>query len=392
MALAIRTSPAYDAHVRAGAVFREKNGWHRVDYFQTNESLGHADRRPLGPGGDLWSAAVEAEHRTVRQSVGLFDLTSFGKLAVSGPGAPALLEHLCSNRVTRGVGTVTYTQMLNTGGGVVADVTVTQLGSEEFFVVTGTSALEHDLDWVLEHAHAFPPVAVTNVTSAWSCFGVWGPLARDVVSTLTAVPLESAAFPYMTSQPGVLAGAPVRLTRLTFVGELGWEIYVPTEYGRFIWQRLADAVATAGGLRCGYRAIDSLRAEKGYLYLGADLTPDRPPTAAGLGPFVRTDKEFVGRDAVLAAGDPGEVLRCFVLDGRWYQLSGAESVRFPGGPTVPVTSGGMGYTVAAAIGFAYLPAGVVSGDAVEVQVADEWVPGHVVDQPLYDPSGARIRA
>lgn len=392
----MRTSPAYDAHVAAGAVFREKSGWHRVDYFAANESRGDPLRRPLGPSGTSWSPAIEAEHRATRESVGLFDLTSFGKIEVSGPSAGALLEVVCSNVVSRGPGRLTYTQMLNPHAGVVADVTVAQVLEDTFVVVTGTSALAHDIAWIRSHAaelhgRSTDSVVVRDVTSAWSCFGLWGPLARDVLAPLVSEPLDSAAFPYMSVRDVSIGGVPVRMSRVTFVGELGWEIYAPSEYGRWLWQQLSAAAEAHDGLRCGYRAIDSLRAEKGYLYLGADMTADRTPYASGLGAFVRLDKHFVGRLALGTADQPGERLACLTLNNSWYLLQGGERVRLLDGRTTRVTSAGVGYTVDASIGFVFLPADVAPGTSLTVEADDQNLAATVVSQPLYDPSGARIR-
>jgi 4-methylaminobutanoate oxidase (formaldehyde-forming) len=288
--------------------------------------------------------------------------------------------------------------MLNPGGGVVADVTVGRLADDLFLVVTGTSALDHDLRWLVDHVDDLSDedrasVSVRDVTSAWACFGVWGPLARDVLAPVVDVPLDSAAFPYMRIRAARLADTvPVRMSRVTFVGELGWEVYVPTEYGRSVWELLSDAVAAVGGLRCGYRAIDSLRVEKGYLYLGTELTADRTPVASGLRRYVSGDKEYVGKDHVLQAGPPAEQLVCLTLDGSWVLLDGGEPVLLRDGRASTVTSGGLGYTVGLAVGFAFLPSDVTEGSPVEVLVDGRALEARVARQPLYDPSGSRIRA
>jgi glycine cleavage system aminomethyltransferase T len=397
MTTPLRTSPAYDAHSAAGAVFREKSGWHRVDYLATNESRGDSDRAPLGPSRALWSPAIEAEHRATRRTVGLFDLTSFGKIEVSGPGAGALLESVCANIVSREQGRLTYTQMLNAYGGVVSDVTVGRVDEDTFVVVTGTSSLIHDLAWIRSHAAVMlragsDYVTVRDITSAWCCFGLWGPLARDALAPLINRPLDSADFPYMSMREARIGDVPVRMSRVTFVGELGWEIYAPTEFGRGLWQVLSAAANHCGGLRCGYRAIDSLRAEKGYLYLGADITSDRTPHASGLSAFVSQQKAFVGREALDAAGQPSERLACFTLDGAWYLLQGGENVHLADGFTGRVTSAGLGYTVGASIGFAFLPSDLLPGTSLAVEVDHEFLPATLVSQPLYDPDGRRIRA
>lgn len=388
----LRASVAYDSHVRAGGVFREKSGWQRVDYFESNASLGDPTKRPQGPTSAAWSPAIEAEHHATRERVGLFDLSSFGKIEVSGPGASPLLEWVCSNRVTRGTGKVTYTQMLNDAGGVVSDVTVSQVADSEFLVVTGTSSLPHDLEWLSSRRAAFDPVTVRDATSGYSCFGLWGPAAREVLSRLTDIDLSSTALPYMTTATGHIGDIPVRLVRVTFVGELGWEIYAPTEYGLGLWEQLTEAITSVGGLRCGYRAIDSLRVEKGYLYLGADLRADRTPVAAGLAKFVAPGKLFLGAEAVRRDAQSLDVLRCFVLEDSWTPLQGGELVCLADGATGTVTTGGIGYTLGSAVGFAYLPSSAVPGAQLSVEIDGTWANARLADQPLYDPAAARIRA
>lgn len=388
----IRTSSAYEAHVAAGASFADKKGWRRVNYFGVNEGRGDSSRRPAGPGSELWSAAIEAEHRAVRERVGLFDLTSFGKVQVTGGAASEVLEKLCTNIVSRGPGILTYTQMLNEQGGVIADVTVAHVDDDSFLVVTGTSALDHDLERLRRYAQERDGIQVHDVTSGFVCYGVWGPFARDVLQPLVDVSLDSTDFPYMTTETATIGGAHVRLSRVTFVGELGWEIYAPSEYGASLWTELEAAVQAVDGLRCGYRAIDSLRSEKGYLYLGVDLPATRTPLECGLGMFMRPVKEFVGRDAVLAKDPPTEVLRALTLDDEWYAMQGGEVVQFPSSGASTITSAGLAYTLGQAVGFAFMPAEIVPGTAVKVLLGDRTVSATVVAQPLYDPKGMRIRA
>jgi len=388
----LRTSPAYPAHVAAGALFGEKSGWERVNYYRSNEVLGSEDGRPLGWAGRLWSPAIEAEHRATRDTAGLFDETSFGKLEVSGPAAAALLEGLCDNRVARGPGRVTYTQMLNARGGIECDVTVAQVSAQTFQIVTGTAFAGHDLDWIRSHAPRDGSVSVRDVTSQWACFGLWGPLAREILQPLTPQPLDGAAFPYLALRETTVGPAPVRMIRVTFVGELGYELYVPTEYGAALWDALVAAGTPQGMLRCGYKAIDSLRAEKGYRYWGSDITPDDTPYEAGLGFCVKPDKDFLGRDALLAAGSPTRRLVCVTLDDARRQVLGNEPVRVSGRTVGRVTSGAIGFTVGASIAFAYLPVADASvGTRVEVLAFGDWVPGVVVEEPLYDPAGERVR-
>jgi glycine cleavage system aminomethyltransferase T/glycine/D-amino acid oxidase-like deaminating enzyme len=382
----LKTSPAYAWHRDHGAVFGEKGGWERVNYYAPHEVLGDATRRPLGWAGHLWSPAIEAEHRATREAVGLFDETSFAKIEVSGPGAAELLERLCDNRVARGVGRITYTQMLNPRGGIECDFTVTQVDDAVFQIVTGTAFGGHDLSWIRRQAP--PEVAVRDVTSAWTCFAIWGPRSRDALAPLTPLPLD---FPYLTMRTTTVGGAPARLLRVTFVGELGWEVYVPTEHGATVWGLLADRVAAEGGLPCGYKAIDSLRAEKGYRYWGSDITGDETPYEAGLGFCVRTDKTFVGSDVL--DPDPTRRLACLTLADPLRAVLGNEPVRVDGQTVGRVTTGAIGHTVAASIAFAYLPReAAVPGTDVQVLVFGDWVDGVVAQEPLYDPAGGKVRA
>ncbi|MCX6431642.1 MAG: aminomethyltransferase family protein [Actinobacteria bacterium] len=249
-----RTSPAYEAHLGAGAAFHINSGWRRVDYFADNQSPEHEALRPAGYEGAAWSSAVVSEHVAVRTTAGLFDFSTFGKIEVAGPGASSLLEWVCSNRVSRGPGRITYTQMLNESGGVIGDFTVSQLGPERFVAITNTGALAHDLEWISAQAQnpSSPidgPVTITDVTNGWACFGLWGPLARDILQPMVDTSLATADFPYMQFRDASIGGVAVRLARVTFVGELGWEIYVPTGYGRWLWQELSEAVSAAGGRR-----------------------------------------------------------------------------------------------------------------------------------------------
>jgi 4-methylaminobutanoate oxidase (formaldehyde-forming) len=392
----LRVSSAYGAHLAADAEMGEKSGWERVSYYRSNAAGGEEAKRPLGWAGKLWSPAIEAEHRATRERAGLFDESSFGKLEVAGPGAADLLERLCDNRVARGVGRLVYTQMLNTRGGIECDVTITALSEDTFQIVTGTAFAGHDLAWIRRHAPRDGSVQLRDVTSAWACFGLWGPRARDILQPLTPQPLATTDFGYLTMRETTVGSAPVRMARVTFVGELGWELYAPTEYGATLWGELVEAGLPHGMLRCGYKAIDSLRAEKGYRYWGLDVTPDDTPYEGGLGFCVRMDKDsFVGRSALQAPGaaEPARRLACLTLDDPLRQVLGNEPVRAGGRTVGRVTSGAVGYWVDRSIAFAYLPAEVaVPGTPAEVLVFGEWAPARVQQEPLYDPEGARIRA
>jgi glycine cleavage system aminomethyltransferase T/glycine/D-amino acid oxidase-like deaminating enzyme len=383
----LRVSSAYAWHRDHGAAFGEKSGWERVNWYESNAPAGDEALRPRGWAGRLWSPAIGAEHVACRERAALFDESSFAKIEVAGPGAADYLEWLCDNRVARGVGQISYTQMLNARGGIECDFTVTRVEEELFSIVTGTSFGNHDLSWIRRSAPADGSVRVSDVTSRWACFGLWGPRARDVLGPLTPDPLE---FGYMTMHDIAVGDVPVRALRVTFTGELGWELYCPTEFGAGLWRALWEAGEPHGLAAGGYRAIDTLRLEKGYRVWAADITPDETPHEAGLGFCVRDDKQFAGREA-LEGREPTKRLRCLVLEDPRSVALGNEPVRVGGEIVGRVTTGGYGYTVGRSIAYAYLPPGHDVGTAVEVDIFGRWVRGEVAAEPLFDPRGERVR-
>ena len=370
-----------------GAAFGEKSGWERVNWYEANAAAGDETLRPRGWAGQLWSPAIGAEHVACRERAALFDESSFAKIEVAGPGAARFLEWLCDNRVAREVGQITYTQMLNRRGGIECDFTVTRVEEELFSIVTGTAFGNHDLSWIRRHAPDDGSVRVNDVTARWACFALWGPRARDVLAPLTPDPLD---FGYMTMRELAVGDVPVRALRVTFAGELGWELYCPTEYGAGLWRALWEAGEPHGLVAGGYRAIDTLRLEKGYRVWAADITPDETPHEAGLGFCVKDDKAFLGRDG-LADRAPAKRLRCLVLDDPRSVALGNEPVRVDGEIVGRVTTGGFGYTVGRSIAYAYLPPACDVGAAVEVDIFGQWIAGTVAAEPLFDPRGERVR-
>ena len=392
----LRLSPTYERLQELGAVFGEKSGWERANWFEPNAVRGDESLRPRGWAGRLWSPAIGAEHRACREAAALFDETSFAKLDVVGPGAAGFLEGLCDNRVARDVGAVTYTQMLNQRGGIECDFTVTRLAEERFRIVTGTAFGQHDSAWIRAHAPDDGSVVVEDVTSRFACLGLWGPAAREILQPLTDADLGNETFPYMRARQLSVGHVPCLAVRVTYVGELGWELYCPTEFGRRLWDTIWTAGAEHGLVAGGYKAIDSLRLEKGYRVWGADITPDETPFEAGLGFAVKLDKgDFIGREALVAAQDePLErKLACLVLEEPRAVALGSEPVRMDGEVLGRVTSGGFGYSVERSIAYAYVPAGSAEpGRPVEVEIFGDWVAGEVAEEPLWDPAGERIRA
>jgi 4-methylaminobutanoate oxidase (formaldehyde-forming) len=393
----LRTSPTYSRLEALGAAFGEKSGWERPNWFEANAAAGDEALRPRGWAGMHWSPAIGAEALATRRAAALFDETSFAKIEIAGPGAAAFLQGLCANDVDRALGSVTYTQMLNRRGGIECDFTVTRLGPERFLIVTGTAVGNHDLGRIRGHAPEDRSVTVTDVTSGRACFGLWGPRARDILAPLTRDDISDAAFPYLTARQIAIGSVPVLALRVTYVGELGWELYPPTEYAAGLWDLLWAAGQEHGLVAGGYRAIEALRLEKGYRAWSSDITPDETPFEAGLGFAVRLDKgvDFVGREALVAANaaGPRKRLRCIVLDDPGSVALGNEPVRVDGEVVGRVTSGGYGFAVERSIAYAYLPPDRAAiGTRGEVEVFGRWVGCEVVAEPLYDPAGERLRS
>ena len=393
----LRTSPTYELLGELGASFGEKGGWERPNWFESNAAAGDEAWRPRGWAGEHWSPAIGAEALATRTTAALFDETSFAKIEVSGPGAVAFLGQMCANDVDRPVGTITYTQLLNTRGGIEADLTVTRTGETSFLIVTGTAVGNHDAAWLRKHLPEDDSVTLRDITAARVCFGLWGPRARDILQPLTRDDLSNAAFPFLTAREITVGSVPLLALRVTYVGELGWELYAPTEYGRALWTALWDAGRPYGMVAAGYRAIDALRIEKGYRVWSSDITPDETPFEAGLGFAVALDKEleFIGRHALVTAkaAGPRKRLRCLVLDDPRSVCLGNEPVRVDGEVVGRVTSGGYGFAVERSIAYAYLPPDRAAfGTRGEIEVFGDWIGFEVVREPLYDPESARIRA
>lgn len=390
----LKMAPTYDRLAGLGATFGEKSGWERANWFRSNEDPSHEDRRPRGWAGEHWSTAIVTEHLACRERVALFDESSFGKIDVEGPASVEFLQWICAKDVDRSVGTVIYTQLLNARGGIESDLTVTRLGEDRFRLVTGTAFGNHDLGWIRRRLEDRDDVRVRDVTGTYGCLGVWGPLAREVLAPLTSADLSNATFPYMSAQEVVVGSVPCLAQRVTYVGELGWELFVPAELALSLLDTLLEAGEPHGIVPAGYRAIDSLRLEKGYLAWGVDITPEEDPFQAGLGSAVDMNRGFFGREALLArrAEDRPKLVGLFLQNTRAMVL-GNEPV-FDGGRVVSrVTSGGIGYAVDRSIALAYLATDLTdAGRQLSVEVFGERVPAIVADGPAWDPKGERIRA
>ena len=410
----LRLSPTYPRLTALGASFGEKSGWERPNWFEPNANRfplplageGQGGGRPPGWAGHHWSPAIPAEHRATRERAGLFDETSFAKIEVSGRGALGFLQRLCDNEMDRPVGSVTYTQMLNRRGGIECDFTVTRLDEDRFLIVTGTAFGNHDLGWMRKHDPLDGSITLEDVGASRACLGLWGPRARDILQPLSGADLSNDAFPYLTAQPITVGAIPCLALRVTYVGELGWELYCPIDRGLELWDALWQAGSALGMVAGGYRAIDSMRLEKGYRVWSTDITPEDNPYEAGLGFTVRLGKpiDFIGKEALIKAKADGVTrrLRPLLLDDGSAIALGGEPVRLSpspsgggqgGGIIGRVTSGGYGYTIDRSIAYAYLPsAQAAPGTSAQVQVFGRWVPATVAREPLYDPAGERIRS
>ncbi len=393
----LRLSPTYPRLVELGCAFGEKSGWERPNWFESNAAAGDESLRPRGWAGQHWSPAIGAECLATRNAAALFDETSFAKIEISGAGSLAFLQRLCDNEMDRPIGRITYTQMLNRRGGIECDFTVTRLAEDRFFIVTGTAFGNHDLGWIRKHAPDDGRLTVRDLTSSLACIGLWGPLARQILAATTTDDLSNEAFPYLSMREITVGHVPVTALRVTYVGELGWELYCPMEYGAPLWDTLWAAGQPRGMLAGGYRAIDSLRLEKGYRVWSSDITPEETPYEAGLGFAVRLNKatEFIGRDALVAAREAGprKRLACLVIDDPRSVALGNEPVRVAGEVVGRVTSGGYGFAVERSIALAYLPPSLVEvGQRAEVEIFGEWVGCTVSAEPLFDPAGERIKA
>jgi glycine cleavage system aminomethyltransferase T/glycine/D-amino acid oxidase-like deaminating enzyme len=382
-----------------GCVFGVKNGWERSDYFEPGKPwrMAGADQRKFGWSKPPWFERVDAEHAAFRERVGIIDMSSFGKIEVSGPGAIALLEHVADNRIDRPVGRVVYTQFLNRRGGIVADVTVTRLAKDRFRVVTGAGYVDGDLGWLRSNVQqGDEPVDLRDVTEDLSVIGLWGPRARDVLEKVSSDDVSNESFPFLTARTIEIAGAPVLAQRITYVGELGWELYVDPVLAVQVWDRLMAAGSPHGIAPGGYRVLDSLRIEKGYRYFGTDITPSDTPLDAGLGFCVDLEKgDFVGRDALVRARDgrPRPRIRTVVVgDEEYVTIYGGEAVHAEGRVVARLRSCAYGYTVRRNVAYAYLPPAMGPGTQVFVEVFGRLVPAEVSNDVLYDPERTRVAA
>ena len=397
----LRRSPLYDRLKAQGAVFGEKLGWERPNWF-ADVSAGERPHDVYSYGRQNWFEAVGREHRAVRERVAIFDQTSFAKFLMVGRDAEAALSWICANDVSKPPGTLTYTQMLNARGGIECDLTVARLAEDRFYIVTGTGFATRDFDWIGRNIPAGSDAHLVDLTSQSAVLSLMGPRARDVLSALTHDDVSNAAFPFGTCRTIAVAGAPVLALRVTYVGELGWELHVPVEFAAHLYERLMEAGRPHGIANAGYRAMESHRLEKAYRAWGADVGPDHSPLMAGLGWAVklRTNVPFLGREALETqrAKPLPRLLAGFTVDDPEIVLLGRETILRDGQRAGWLSSAGWGYTVEKNIGLGYVrdpergvDAEYVMSGIYELEVATERVPAKPFLRPLYDPRMARVK-
>ena len=387
----LKTDPLYDRLLAHGAVFGVRSGWERPLWFARNGEEPR-DRYSFRRGG--WHETVGQECRSVREGVGVLDQTSFAKFEVSGPGAAAFLDRLCANTLPAEAGRIALTQMCTPAGGVECDVTVTRLGEDRFYVVSAAATETHDLAWIERHLPADASVSLENVTSRYGVLTLAGPRSRDLLGALANVDVSREAFPFFRCRELELGMAPVRVLRVSYVGELGYELHHPLEHSRYLYEQLRAAGEPLGLVDFGYRALESLRLEKAYRLWGPDLSQAFTPLEAGMERFVRFDKgDFIGREALLRQQEEGPTRRlaCLAVDADGADPRGYEPVLDGERVLGYVTSGGFGHTVGTAIALAYLPvAQAEPGTELAITILGERRPARVVTEPLYDPANERL--
>ncbi|WP_406350798.1 FAD-dependent oxidoreductase [Streptomyces sp. NBC_00658] len=387
----LRVSPFYARQQELGAHFLEGGGWERPHWYEANAPLVDA-LDPL-PERDAWSARywspiAAAEAKATREKVALYDMTPLRRLEVTGPGALGFLQRMTTNNLRKKPGAVTYTLLLDETGGVRSDLTVARLAPDRFQVGANSPT---DLDWLLRHAPE--DVHLKDITSGTCCIGVWGPLARDLVQPLTRDDFSHEGFGYFRAKETYLGHVPVTAMRLSYVGELGWELYTSADLGLRLWDTLWEAGEEHGVIAAGRSAFNSLRLEKGYRAWGVDMTDEHNPYEAGVGFAVRMDKDgFVGQEALqgLATAEPERRLTPLLLDDPASVVLGKEPVFVDGAPAGYVTSASYGYTLGRCVAYAWLPA-LASGTGVHIEYFGEKVAATVADEPLFDPKMTRIR-
>ncbi len=396
----VRKSALHDRLAARGACFGETAGWERANWFAPQ---GVSPVYEYSYGRQNWFAHSAEEHKAVRECAGLFDQSSFGKYVLEGADAEAILNRICANDVAVPSGRVVYTQWLNDRGGIEADLTVTRESETRFLVVTAAAASTRDLAWLQRNIPSDARAIAFDATSGYAVLGLMGPRSREILSQLTDADVSNEAFPFATSQVIDLGYARVRASRITYVGELGWELYIPTEFAQSVFDALMEVGAPAGLSLAGYHAMNSLRMEKGYRHWGHDITDEDTPLEAGLGFAVAWNKKaaFIGREALLRQKEHGLRRRLVqvALKEPSALLYHNEPIWRDGQLVGRITSGMFGHAVGRSLGMGYIerPDGLADADFVrsgryEIEVAGERFAADVQLGSFYDPSNLRVKA
>jgi dimethylglycine oxidase len=395
----LRLTPFFDRHVQLGASFITGAGWERPQWFEANRDevggVRHEWARRSGWAAREWSPIEGGEHLAVRERAGLFDLTAYVKLRVQGPDALSFLERVCANRIDRPVGSVVYTSMLTPGGGIRCDLTVTRHDEDVFMVVTGGGSGMHDLAWLRAQVRDGEQVRIYDSSSRSFVLGLFGPRSRSILEAVTADDVSNDAMPYLTGRSIEIGDAPAFVQRISYVGELGWEIFAPFEMGARVWDLLWEAGRDHGLIAAGLGAFDSLRLEKGYRLWGQDIGTEYDPLSAGLGFAVDWEKEFQGKRALerIREEGPAERLSAMTFDDERSVVLGKEPIWHDGRVVASVTSANYGYSIGRGIVYGYLPVDVAhEGARVEVEYFANRYAATVAADPLFDPKGERLRA
>ena len=388
----LKTSPLYSLLKERGAVFGSKFGWERPNWFAP-EGVERKDRYSFEKPN--WFEHVGREHRHIRTKAAVIDQTSFSKFEVEGAGALDFLQYITDNQMDKPVGAITYTQMLTEKGGIACDLTVTRTGEQTFYITTGTAFGTHDLNWIRQLIPKGSAVAIRDITGSRVVLNLCGPESRKILQSITRTNLDNDQFPYLTAREIFVGYAPVLAQRVTYVGELGWELHVPVEYGLYLYNLLWEAGKPFDLINAGYRVIESLRLEKGYRYWSADITPDYTPLECGLGFCVKYDKgDFMGKEALLKQKEAGikRKLCTITIDDPRVIAMGKEAILLGEEYIGYACSAGYGYTVEKSVLFAYLPIGCSTpGTRVTVEIATERFEAVVEKMVLYDPKNEKVK-
>ncbi|MCL4825769.1 MAG: FAD-dependent oxidoreductase [Caldilinea sp.] len=395
----VRQAPFHPRLVEQQAVFFTNAGWETPQWYEANALLleeydAHTPHRE-GWAARYWSRIQGAEHLATRDRAGLYNLGAFTKLEVSGPGALSFLESICANRIDRPVGKIIYTSLCNSRGGIMADLTVSRLEEDRFWILTGGGVGPRDFAWIRQHAPIQGAVTIRNMGGQYTTLGLWGPRARDILQPLVEEDISNEAFPFYTVRALNVECVPTIALRISYVGELGWELYTPGEYGLRLWDLLWEAGRPYGLIAGGASALDSLRLEKGHRLWGQDVHSEYNPYEAGLGRHVQLHKGyFLGRDALTKAKDHVQRrLCCMTLDDPDAVVLGKEPILANGRALGYVTSANFGYSVGKYIVYGYLPHEYAAPRTkVEIQYFGRRVPATVTTEPLFDPHSERMKA